>query len=99
MSLKRVMCVASFSSAVAITLYGAGCGSSSGGATTDGGGQEATVMQKDSGGGGKDVQSDLGTIGDGPTDSGGGSCTPAAVSASAVLHPAPPAGTCTAAYV
>jgi hypothetical protein len=81
MSLKRVMCVASFSSAVAITLYGAGCGSSSGGGTPDsgGGGQEATVMQKDSGGG-KDVQSDIGTIGDGPTDSGGGTCAPGSAS-------------------
>ena len=100
MSLKRVMCVASFSSAVAITLYGAGCGSSSGGNTSDsgGGGQEATVMHKDSGG--KDVQTDIGPIGDSSTDGGGGGCTPpATVTYTPTLHQAPAAGTCTAALV
>ena len=33
MSLKRVVCVASFSTAVALSLYGAGCSSSSPGTT------------------------------------------------------------------
>jgi hypothetical protein len=99
MSLKRVLCVASFSSAVALSLYGAGCSSSSPGGGGQDSGSDSVIMQKD-GMGSKDtggpetLPSEVGMM-----DSPSSSCMAGTYSGSGVLHPAPAAGTCTPAIL
>jgi hypothetical protein len=92
--LKRVLCAASFTTAAAITLYGAGCSSSSSPAT--GGKEGGVVMHPDS-----STQKDTGPLPDitPPMETGPTSCTPATFTSTAVLHQAPASGTCSASDV
>jgi hypothetical protein len=97
MSFKRVLCVASFSSAVAVSLYGAGCSSSSpAGGGKDGGGSDSVVM-KDTGGMKDSGPETLPDVSSGDTSTGG--CTAATVTVTPTLHQDPPSSDCTPAIV
>jgi hypothetical protein len=105
MSLKRVLCVASISSAVAMSLYGVGCSSSSPSESKDsgGGGNETGVMHHpDTGSGGNDSQGDeLSMINEGGTGDGpSAACTPpSTLTVTPVLHDPGAASMCTAELV